>query len=98
MMSQQLNLSEEQKNKYKELNEEFRKNMMELRRQDDITVKEWKNRMTDLHMKHRTDIQSLLTQGQKNRMEKMKVETQLHRGFISISLKQPKEMRRENCR
>ena len=74
MINQQLNLSEEQKNKYKMLNEDFRKNMMNLRRQDDITVKEWKNRMTDLHKKHRMDMQSVLTPEQKGRIEKMKAE------------------------
>ena len=74
MAQQQLNLSEDQKKKYKALNEDFRKNRLNLRKQDDITVKEWKNRMADLHKKHHTDMQSVLTQEQKGRIEKMKTE------------------------
>ena len=74
MAQQQLNLSEDQKKKYKALNEDFRKNRLNLRKQDDIPVKEWKNRMADLHKKHHTDMQSVLTQEQKGRIEKMKTE------------------------
>lgn len=74
MMYRQLHLSEEQKQKFKTLNEDFRKNMMDLRKQDDITVKEWRNRMETLQKKHREDLQGMFTQEQKAQMEKMKRE------------------------
>ena len=38
-----LNLSEEQKAKFKALHEENRKQMEELRKNDNITVKEWRD-------------------------------------------------------
>lgn len=71
---QQLNLTEDQKMKFKSLNEDFRKKMMDLKKQDEITVKEWKTRMGDLKKKHHADQQNLFTPDQKARMEKMKLE------------------------
>ena len=73
MAHQQLNLSEEQKNKLKSLNEEFRKNMTELKKKDDITVKEWKTRMADLKKQHNSNLQNVFTPEQKSQMEKMKL-------------------------
>ena len=37
-------LTEEQKKRFWDLNEDFRKNLMDLRKKDDITVKEWKTK------------------------------------------------------
>jgi Spy/CpxP family protein refolding chaperone len=74
MMQRQLNLSEEQKQKFKILNEDFRKNMMDMRKQDDMTVKEWRNRMANLNKQHRSNLQNVFTQEQKARIEKMRME------------------------
>lgn len=74
MMAERLKLSKEQKQKAKTLNEDFRKNMMELRKKDDITVKEWKKQMADLQTKHRESMQNLLSKEQKDQMEKMKTD------------------------
>jgi hypothetical protein len=74
MRHQQLNLSEEQKQMFKTLNEDFRKKMTDLHKQDDITVKDWRNRMADLQKKHRTDMQNVFTAEQKTRMEKMRTQ------------------------
>jgi Spy/CpxP family protein refolding chaperone len=71
---QKLNLSEEQKAKFKALNESFRKQMGELKKKDDITVKEWKGRMKTLRDDHKTQIKSVLTSEQKAQMEKMRQE------------------------
>src|ERR1051326_7352690 len=57
-----LNLSEEQKAKFKSLNEDFRTQMDELKKKDDITVKEWRSRMENLRKDHRDKISSLLTE------------------------------------
>lgn len=74
MAHQKLNLTEDQKMKFRSLNEDYRKKMTELKKQDDITVKEWKSRMTDLQKKRRLDQQNLFTPEQKARIEKMKME------------------------
>ncbi len=74
MLSEKLNLSEEQKVKAKKLNEEYRKNMMDLRKKDDIPVKEWRSRMDELNKKHRDDFRGLLSKEQKEQMENMRTE------------------------
>jgi hypothetical protein len=71
---EKLDISAEQKNKFKSLNEDYRKKMMELKKEDDITVKEWKSRMADLQKKSLADQQNIFTPDQKIRMEKMKQE------------------------
>jgi Spy/CpxP family protein refolding chaperone len=71
---QQLNLSEDQKAKFKSLNEDFRKQMQDLRKNDNITVKEWKSKMETLRKDHRTKMSSILTSEQKTKLEKSRVE------------------------
>ena len=66
----QLNLSEEQKAKFKALNEENRKQMAELKKNDNITVKEWKSKMEAQRKDHKEKLQSLLTEEQKVQLEK----------------------------
>ena len=73
-LTEKLNLSEEQKVKAKKLNEEYRKNMMDLRKKDDIPVKEWRSRREELNKKHRDDFRGLLSKEQRDQMEKMRTE------------------------
>lgn len=72
-----LNLSEEQKAKFKSLNEDFRTQMEDLKKKDDITVKEWRSRMEKLRKDHRDKISSLLTDEQKNQLKKSREARQL---------------------
>jgi hypothetical protein len=72
-----LNLSEEQKAKFKSLNEDFRTQMDELKKKDDITVKEWRSRMENLRKDHREKISSLLTDNQKDQLKKSREARQL---------------------
>ena len=72
-----LNLSEEQKAKFKSLNEDFRTQMEELKKKDDITVKEWRYRMENLRKDHRDKISALLTDDQKNQLKKSREARQL---------------------
>ena len=72
-----LNLSEEQKAKFKSLNEDFRTQMEELKKKDDITVKEWRSRMENLRKDHRDKISALLTDDQKNQLKKSREARQL---------------------
>lgn len=71
---QQLGLSEDQKTKFKALNDDYRKQMETLKKQDDITVKDWKGKMKSLKDEHQAKVQNLLTPEQKAKMEKMKTE------------------------
>lgn len=67
-------LTEEQKKKLHALRQEYRKNLMKLRREDNITVKEWRAKLENLQRKRREDLQSLLTPQQKARMERWKMQ------------------------
>lgn len=69
-----LNLSEEQKTKFRALNEEQHKQMAELKKQDNITVKESRERMETLRKEHREKFQALLTPEQKTQLEKNRQE------------------------
>ena len=70
----QLNLSEEQKSTLKLLREETRKQAEELKKNDNITVKEWRSKREALRKEHRQKVQSLLTNDQKTQLEKLKAD------------------------
>jgi Spy/CpxP family protein refolding chaperone len=70
----QLNLSEQQKADMKSINEDFRKQLGELRKNEDITVKEWKSRMESIRKDHQSKFNSILTDEQKTSIEKMKTD------------------------
>lgn len=63
-------LSEEQKAQFKSLNTAHRKQMEELKKQDNITVKESKERMEKIRKEHREKTQALLTPAQKEQIKK----------------------------
>jgi Spy/CpxP family protein refolding chaperone len=69
-----LNLTEDQKAQFKALNEDNRKQMAELKKNDSITVKEWNSKKEALRKDYREKMQSLLTTGQKSQLEKSKLE------------------------
>lgn len=70
----QLNLSEAQKEQMKTQHEGFRKQMEELKKNDNITVKEWRTRMENLRKEQKSKMESILTSDQKSQLEKMKTE------------------------
>lgn len=74
MMLQKLNLTEDQKAQFKSQHESFRKQMEELKKNDNITVKEWRTRMESLRSDNKAKIDGILTSDQKAQMEKMKQE------------------------
>ena len=74
MDMQKLNLTEDQKAKFKSQNETFRKQMEELKKNDNITVKEWKSKAEGLRKEHKNNMAALLTSDQKAQLEKSKAE------------------------
>jgi hypothetical protein len=74
LLVEKLKFTDEQREKAKRMNEEFRKNMTELRKKDDITVKEWKSQMSALNKKRHEDMRNLLSKEQKMQMEKLKTD------------------------
>jgi Spy/CpxP family protein refolding chaperone len=74
MDMKKLNLTEDQKAKFKSQNEAFQKKMEELKKNDGITVKEWKAKAEALRKEHKANTDNILTAEQKGQLEKMKVE------------------------
>jgi len=75
-MYQQLNLTDDQKASLKSLNEDYRKQMAELKKHEDITVKEWKSRMESIRKEHRSKVDQVFTPEQKTKMEQLKQDRQ----------------------
>lgn len=74
MMAKKLNFSDQQKQQLKSINSDYRKKLADLKKNEDITVREFKSRMSVLRKEHRTQIQALLTPEQKDQVAKMKQE------------------------
>jgi protein CpxP len=74
-----LNLTEDQKAQFKTLNMEHRKQMEELKKQDNITVKESRERIEKLRKEHKEKFQSILTTTQKEQMQKNREEQKASR-------------------
>jgi len=74
MDMKQLNLTEEQKAKFQSQRESFKKQMEELKKNDNITVKEWKAKMESLRKENKEKMEAILTSDQKAQLEKMKTE------------------------
>ena len=72
MLAKKLNFSEQQKEQLKNINSDYHKKIMDLKKHDEITVKEFKSQMSALHKDHRAQIQALLTTEQKDQLAKMK--------------------------
>jgi Spy/CpxP family protein refolding chaperone len=73
-VARQLNFSDAQKQQLKTINEDFRKKMHELNANENITVKEMRDRKAALVKDHKTSMQQLLTAEQKTKLEQMKKE------------------------
>jgi len=84
MDMKQLNLTDAQKEQFKTQRESFRKQMEELKKNDNITVKEWKSRMETLRKDQKTKMQGILTTEQKDQIEKMKAE---HKAMQEVDAK-----------
>ena len=83
MMMKGIDLTEGQKQQIKTENEGFRKQMEELKKNENITVKEWKGKMQKLREDHKTKMQGVLTPDQKVQLEKQKAEMKTrHEGMV----------------
>jgi len=67
-----LNLTEAQKEQYKKEKEGFQKQMEELKKNDNITVKDWRSRMENMRKEHKAKLEGILTLDQKAQIEKNK--------------------------
>lgn len=69
-----LNLTDAQKEQLKKQREDFRKEMEALKKNDNITVKEWRTKMESLRKEQKSGLEKVLTADQKAQLEKMKAD------------------------
>lgn len=69
---QQLNLSDEQKEKAKEIGKDFHERMKALKSNDNITLGEYKKQVAALEKDRKTKMDALLTTEQKNKLSEFK--------------------------
>ena len=74
MMAKQLNFTDAQKNQAKTINEDTRKKMQELNKNESITVKEQRDRKAAIAKERKTKIDGLLTAEQKTKQTQLKAE------------------------
>jgi len=71
-IAKKLNFSDQQKDQLKNINSDYHKKVSELRKHEEITVREMKSQLAALHQQHREQIAALLTPAQKDQLAKMK--------------------------
>lgn len=74
-LTKDLNLSDDQKQKMKEVKENHRKQMADLQKNENITVKEMRDRKATLAKEHKAAIDGILTQEQKNKVEEQRTKS-----------------------
>ncbi|HYH14188.1 MAG TPA: hypothetical protein VD794_03145, partial [Flavisolibacter sp.] len=73
---EQLNLSADQKARIQTINENYRKQVADLKSQTNISVADAKSRREALQKQHKADIQAVLTAEQRTKMESLKKDGQ----------------------
>jgi protein CpxP len=73
-LMQQLNLSDQQKQQAKQYKEEYKKQMIELNKNENITVKEQRDRKEALRKQQKAKMENLLTAEQKTKRNQLKAE------------------------
>ena len=71
-ITKDLNLSDDQKQKMKAIQEDYRKQMAELKKNENITVKEMRDRKSSLAKAHRSAVEGILTPEQKSKLQEQK--------------------------
>ena len=74
MMAKQLNFSEAQKTQAKAINEDSRKKMQELNKNESITVKEMRDRRAAIQKERKTKMDGLLTAEQKAKQTQLRAD------------------------
>lgn len=74
MMAKQLNFTDAQKIQAKSINEDFRKKMQDLNKQENITVKEQRDRKSAILKERKAKMDGLLTAEQKTKLAQLKAD------------------------
>ena len=68
----ELGLTDAQKQAFKTQRADFKQRMEALKKQDELTVKEWKSRLETLRKEHQTALQKILTPDQQAKMKQLR--------------------------
>ena len=71
-LSTKLNFTDAQKQQFKSINQDFHQKITALNKNEDITVREWKQKKADLIKDHKSAFQNLLTPEQKTKLKEMR--------------------------
>ena len=71
-IKKELNLSEDQQNKLKTINQKFRDETKALKSNDNITRGDFKKQMSDLNAKRKAEVEATLTPEQKTKMKEVR--------------------------
>ena len=82
MMAKQLNFSDAQKAQAKTINADYRKQMQELNKQENITVKEMRDRKAVIQKEKKAKMEGLLTVEQKGKMQQMKADHKAKQDYM----------------
>lgn len=74
-LTKDLNLTDNQKQQMKTLKQTYRKQMSDLNKNENITVKEMRDRKGAIAKEHRSAVEGLLTQEQKNKIQEQKAKS-----------------------
>ena len=74
-ITKNLDLTEDQKQQLKTINENHREQLTELKKNENISVKEMKDRRAALSKEHRSAIEGMLTAGQKAKMQDQRTQS-----------------------
>ncbi len=74
---QQLDLTDAQREAFRKQRETFRQKMEALKKEENITVKEWKSRMEKLRKDNQSALQGILTPDQKAKIKRLREEQQV---------------------
>jgi Spy/CpxP family protein refolding chaperone len=72
MMMNQLNLTDAQKQQVKSINDDYRNQLKDLEKNDNITLKDYRFKKANLEQERKSKFQALLTTDQKNKIEQAK--------------------------
>lgn len=93
-MMNQLNLTDAQKQKAKSINDDYRNQVKDLEKNDNITLKDYRSKKASLEQERKSKFEALLTTEQKNKMaqakkdrsEKMKMMSEKRMGKMKTDL------------
>jgi Spy/CpxP family protein refolding chaperone len=92
-ITKELNLTDEQKQQLKTIKENHRKQMTELKKNENLTVKEMRERKASLSKQNKAAVEGILTAEQKSKLQEQRAKSMQHRQQMQVQ--RMEKMRKE---